>query len=124
MFVFLKPVAKTYTCTYTHTNTLILHFSMFPQFTAYFTVYTDKGTVTTLLIFLTGNRWFHISQRPPHLSLVSAGGASVWACDGNGKIYWFCKCIFQFYVKWALTSFNTFNKLYYLERLNLLNWST
>lgn len=34
-----------------------------------------------------GDRWFHISERPPHLYQISAGKTSVWAREKDGKIW-------------------------------------
>lgn len=38
------------------------------------------------VLSLVGDRWFHISERPPHLYQVSAGKTSVWAREKNGTI--------------------------------------
>ena len=38
------------------------------------------------LFFLVGDRWFHISERPPHLYQVSAGKTAVWAREKDGTI--------------------------------------
>lgn len=60
---------------------LVLHVYLFgvcravPQISHYF------------FIHCTGNQWFHISERPPHLFQISAGGTSVWAREKTGKIW-------------------------------------